>query len=77
MFVKRTGIEPVPTASETIVLSIGLRAQFSHGVDGDCSSISNDLASIVFLMKIFLLRADESAVSSGHEEDHRIVDSDC
>ena len=43
-----TGIEPVPTASETIVLSIGLRAQFSHGVDGDSSSNLNGLASIVF-----------------------------
>ncbi len=46
-----TGIEPVPTASETIVLSIGLRAQFSHGVDGDSSSNLNGLASIVFKVK--------------------------
>lgn len=43
-----TGIEPVPTASETIVLSIGLRAHDHHGGGGHPRPINPHLASIGF-----------------------------
>jgi hypothetical protein len=43
-----TGIEPVPTASETIVLSIGLRAHVVSCCGGHRSATDLDLASMGF-----------------------------